>query len=360
MLPLAERARLSALHSYEVLDTPPEPELDALAAAAARVCGTPVGLVSLVDRRRQFFKAHIGVSLVETAREGSFCSHAIQQQKPLVVVDAMLDSRFSRHPLVLSAPHIRFYAGAPLITSGGAAIGTLCVLDWVPRTLDEHQVDLLQVLAAPVVAALERRKMDLTRARVRETLEEELRNRLTDLSHAGADVHDDRGLAIFAGAESALQVVDDCVDALAPASEVSLQRRPVDLAQLGQSLVAVLEDSGQGRPIFTAAGDCRGTWDPDRLAQALSAILEDVMAAGPGVRIEARGDEATVSLYLQRPRLARRSVLLALRLDLARTLIEAHGGSIDERPSTSGLTLVVSLPREPSARRQEPSLDAER
>ena len=350
MLPLAEAARLSALRSYEVLDTPPEPALDALAAAAARVCATPVGLVSLVDRMRQFFKAHVGVSLVETEREGSFCSRAIQQQKPLVVVDATLDARFSRHPLVLSDPHIRFYAGAPLVTSRGAAIGTLCVLDWVPRTLEERQADLLQILAAQVVEVLERRKADRARQRVRQAMEEDLRHRLIDLSHAGAEMQDERGLGIFASAEGALQVVEDCVDALAPPPETSLRPRAMDLAQLGQSLVAVLEESGQGRPIFTAAGDCRGRWDPDRMAQALSAILEDTLAAGPGVRIEARGDDATVSLYLQRPPVGHRSALLALRLDLARALIEAHGGSIDERPSTAGITLVVSLPREASAR----------
>jgi hypothetical protein len=347
MLSVAEGARLSALRSYEVLDTPPEAALDGLAAAAAGVCGAPVALVSLVDRDRQFFKARFGSALVQTPRDGSFCSHAIQQNSPLVVSDARSDLRFNRHPMVLNDPHIRFYAGARLITSDGAPIGTLCVLDWVPRSIDDRQTRILELLADQVVAMLERRKADLTRQRVRKALHEDLKERLIELSRVGAAMQDDRGLAVFGGAEAALQVVDDCIDVLAPPAAAALQRRPVDLAHLCQSLVEALQEPHTAAPLFSATGDCRGHWDPDRIAQALSAILEDVLSGGPEPRIEARGHETTVALYMNRPRIGARSPLLALRLDLARALIQAHGGSMDERPRGSGVTLVVTLPRQP-------------
>ena len=344
MLPVAEAARLGALRSYEVLDSSAEPRLDVLAEAAARVCGTPMGLVSLVDRDRQIFKARFGVALAEIEREGSFCGHAIHQQTPLVVPDAQLDPRFSRHPLVAGEPFIRFYAGAPLISLGGPAVGTLCVLDRVPRTLDPQQISLLQLLAAQVISFLEQRKADLARRRMREVLQDEMKRRLTDLSRLGAEMQDERGLAVFAAAEGALQVVDDCIDVAAPPPASSFQRRTVDLAQLAQSLIEVLHH-GSVRPLFSAAGDCRGRWDPDRIAQALSAFLDDALSAGPGLRVEACGYNSMVSLHVQRARASARPALLALRLDLARALIQAHGGSVDERPSAGGVALTLSLPR---------------
>jgi GAF domain-containing protein len=131
-VPHHERARLAALHRNRILDPLPKRDFDAL---AAQICGTPMALISLIDATRQWFTAKVGITAAETARDDAFCAHAIVQSDPLMVPDARLDSRFVDHPWVTGPPHIRFYAGAPLVTPEGDAIGTLCVLDRVPRQL---------------------------------------------------------------------------------------------------------------------------------------------------------------------------------------------------------------------------------
>ena len=153
-----ERARLAALHRYRILDTLPERDFDALAALAAQVCGTPMALISLIDATRQWCKAKVGITASETARDDAFCGHAIAQSDLLVVPDARLDARFVDKPWVTGPPHIRFYAGAPLVTPEGEAIGTLCVLDRVPRQLTPEQGEALRVLSGQVMAHLESRR----------------------------------------------------------------------------------------------------------------------------------------------------------------------------------------------------------
>ena len=153
-----ELARLAALARYSVLDTPPEQAFDDLTALAAQVCATPMALVSLVDEHRQWFKARVGLDVCSTSREVAFCDHALDGTEVLVVPDAALDPRFAGNPAVTDDPHIRFYAGAPLITPDGHVLGTLCVLDTVPRLLDAQQLQLLAALARQVVAELEHRR----------------------------------------------------------------------------------------------------------------------------------------------------------------------------------------------------------
>ena len=157
-LPPDEPLRLAALRGYGVLDTPPERAFDDLAAVAAGVCGTPVALVSLVDEARQWFKAKIGTDLAETCRDLSFCAHAICRPELMVVPDARLDPRFSHNPLVTGPPGIRFYAGAPLVDPDGFALGSLCVIDVVPRELTKVQADALSALARAAVDQLLLRK----------------------------------------------------------------------------------------------------------------------------------------------------------------------------------------------------------
>lgn len=153
-----EEESLAALWHLEVLDTSPEPEFDALVHAAAQVCSMPTSLVSLVDMDRQWFKARFGFDGPdETARGLSFCAHAVLSDDLMVVDDASSDARFASHPLVRGAPFIRFYAGAPLRLSSGVRIGTLCVLDRVPRKLEVAQRHALERLAVAVVRALEGR-----------------------------------------------------------------------------------------------------------------------------------------------------------------------------------------------------------
>ena len=153
-----EAQRLKALHHYRILDTDPEQAFDDLTLLASQVCGTPIALISLVDEDRQWFKSRIGVPELETARSVSFCAHAIQQPGLFIVSDASTDARFRDNPLVQGDPHIRFYAGAPLVTREGDALGTLCVIDRRPRALTEDQKQALAALQRQVQAQLELRR----------------------------------------------------------------------------------------------------------------------------------------------------------------------------------------------------------
>jgi anti-sigma regulatory factor (Ser/Thr protein kinase) len=154
----SENARVEALRSYKILDTDPEKAFDDLTVLASHICETPIALISLVDTDRQWFKSRVGVSITETAREVAFCARAIQQSDLFVVPDATKDPRFSSNPLVVSDPKIRFYAGAPFASSSGYPLGTLCVVDMVPRELSDSQRNALQALSRQVQAQLELRR----------------------------------------------------------------------------------------------------------------------------------------------------------------------------------------------------------
>jgi GAF domain-containing protein len=157
-VPANEIKRLKVLWQYEVLDTVPEEVFDDLTELAARICEAPIALISLVDEKRQWFKAKVGLSVNETSRDVSFCTHAINQTDLFIVPDATADARFANNPLVTSDPKIRFYAGAPLITPDGYALGSLCVIDKVSRELRHEQKQALRILARHVVSQLELRR----------------------------------------------------------------------------------------------------------------------------------------------------------------------------------------------------------
>lgn len=161
-----EAARMSALRALEILDTEAEAQFDNLTRLAADLCALPIALVSLVDSERQWFKSRVGLDAPETPREHAFCAHAIHGDDVMVVEDATRDIRFANNPLVTGEPNIRFYAGAPLITRDGHALGTLCVIGDAPRTISAQETRALETLAQQAMTLLEYRRVsrDLSEA----------------------------------------------------------------------------------------------------------------------------------------------------------------------------------------------------
>jgi diguanylate cyclase (GGDEF)-like protein len=169
-----ETKRLHAVESLSLLDTPPEADFDEAVRLAASICNTPISLMTIVDRHRQWFKSKIGLDIDETPRDQAFCAHAIGRTTPLIIRDAHEDERFVENPLVTGNPNIRFYAGMPLHTSDGYSIGTLCVIDTVPRELTPQQESALTVLGRQISTQIELRTRNKL---MRELLEENQRIR---------------------------------------------------------------------------------------------------------------------------------------------------------------------------------------
>lgn len=190
-MPPTEAERLAALERYRILDTEPERTFDDLTMLASQICGTPMALITLVDADRQWFKSRIGIEPLETSRAISFCSLAIQQEALFIVPDAREDARFRDNPFVTGDPHIRFYAGAPVRTPDGHALGTICVVDTVARTLSAPQVEALDALRRQVQSQLELRRhvLELQRAiEERDRAQEAQARLIADLRAAHEDV----------------------------------------------------------------------------------------------------------------------------------------------------------------------------
>jgi GAF domain-containing protein len=169
-IPANEAERLTALREYEVLDTEAERAYDDITALAAYICAVPVAMISLVDESRQWFKSRLGVNRKETPRDVAFCAHAILQTEPLIVRDALKDERFADSSLVTRSPHIRFYAGFPLTTPDGFALGTLCAIDRKPRHLSDQQKAAMTALSHQVMALLDLRRVSRHLAHALETV----------------------------------------------------------------------------------------------------------------------------------------------------------------------------------------------
>lgn len=157
--PENESERIEKLKSYNILDTLPEKDYDNITSIAAQICGVPIALISLVDDKRQWFKSHHGLNATETPKEYAFCAHAINNlEAPFIVQDARKDVRFHDNPLVVEAPNVIFYAGVPLKSNDGLALGTLCVIDNKPNLLSQSQIESLSALSNQVMNLLELRK----------------------------------------------------------------------------------------------------------------------------------------------------------------------------------------------------------
>lgn len=244
-LPPDEAQRLAALQAYDILDTLPEQDYDDIAHLASAICGTPIALVSLIDKDRQWFKARVGLDVPETHRDLAFCGYTILNPKqPMIVTDTFKDERFHDSPLVSGDPHIRFYAGAPLVTPRGEALGSLCVIDRIPRQLTEIQIQALNILSRNVINKLEliRANRDLSQNnQTMEGLVQKLSESNTELDKfAATAAHDMQeplrtiaGLASFMGDEYANAMPADAKDSLEDMklSVVRLQQLTRDLLE---------------------------------------------------------------------------------------------------------------------------------
>ncbi|HWH00191.1 MAG TPA: GAF domain-containing sensor histidine kinase [Pilimelia sp.] len=326
--PADEPARLRALHELNVLDTPPEPDFDHIVALAARICGVPMSLVSLVDADRQWFKARLGVDQAEVSRDASFCAYAILGRDLMVVPDATRDARFADNPAVTVNPGVRFYAGAPLVTTDGYPLGTLCVVDAEPRRLTVDQLRALRALARQVTAQLELRHLATTLRRASDRLHAferriddfaglaagELRAPLTGVRAylarlAGGEEPDpDLAEAVRAAARrhapALSRLVDDLLMVAGAEGEPGLRMRQVDLTRLTERAVQAVRPIANAKQVWMLhqpGPDLPVLADPVRLEQALMHLLfaavkytpeggrvqvATEVEAGPAVRVE--------------------------------------------------------------------------
>ena len=356
-----EDARLAALESYDILDTAREQAYDDFTTLAAAICNTPIAIISLIDKQRQWFKSQIGLDVNETPRDQAFCAHAIVDRQTLIVGDATMDARFHDNPLVVGNPNIRFYAGAPLITGDGHGIGTLCVIDRVPRTLTPEQIHSLEALSRQLMTHLDLRRANIA---LRETetakkkfvahVSHELRTPLTSIRGALALVLDgdatldqDSRELLSAGHRSAnrlLALVNDLLDLERVGSgELSVEKRPCDLR-------AVLERAGDTmRPIAADAGialsfaptSLRLNADLERLTQVVINLLANAVRFSPrggtvAVTVEPHGDHVDVIIDDQGP-----GVPASFRESIFEPFKQVEGSAAHKKGGT-GLGLAIS------------------
>jgi signal transduction histidine kinase len=325
-VPTDEQDRLRALRDLRIREGEPEPEFDDIVRLAATICGTPESLVSIVDVDRQWFKARLGSGPSQTPRDEAFCAHAILGHSLLVVPDARVDRRFVDNPQVTREPGIRFYAGAPLVTATGHALGTLCVTDSVPRQLNLGQLRALRALARQVTALLELRRYAIGAAREAarrqevERLQDDLipliralRHPLDDLRHCvevlrdldfcPADLALQIGASAHARAPDLLRLLDDLLRIAEPeVAEPVPHRRPVDLNSLADWAtreIRPLADAKDIRFRLDAGPAARVVADPRWLAQALGHLLFTAVKVTPyagQVRVRVIGGPAAPTL----------------------------------------------------------------
>ena len=315
----AEAERVAALHSYGVLDTPRESDFDDIVEVVSAICDAPISVINLIDRDRQWFKAEVGLGVRETPLPASICAHAILQPDLFVVPDTLLDRRFSDNPLVVGDPRLRFYAGALLETPEGLPLGTICVLDYKPRELDDKQKALLRLMARQIMKLFELRKIANTNAssltaatkegELREqfiaVLGHDLRNPLASIS-AGIELLQrgtskvERTLGLMKGSVVRMSaLIDDIMDFAKGrlGNGVDLSRSDVRLEPILRQVVDELQVTAPDRRIECPVSLDRPIHcDPGRLGQLLSNLLANALTHGASthpIRIDARIDGDT-------------------------------------------------------------------
>ncbi|GAA2577906.1 GAF domain-containing sensor histidine kinase [Winogradskya consettensis] len=395
LLPEDEIARLAVLHDAEVLDTLPEEDFDDIALLAAEICGTPMGLVSLVDEDRQWFKAKVGLDLDETQRDISFCAHALGGHEVLEVPDARIDSRFSENPLVTGERNFRFYAGAPVVLDGTHSVGTVCVIDHEPRELTAEQRRALRSLARHASVQLELRRYAKHAGNIADRLRQldrmkdsflanvshELRTPLSSIrGYLEMLLEDDfdaetsqRFLAVMQrNSDRLLRLIDDLLTVARLSDDgLALDLNEVDLAELVHQVTSSCRPLAEHREVklrdrtaspLPARGDAR------RLQQALNhLIVNAIKFTAPGGEISVTssiGGEPELIItdtgvgippgelphvFDRFFRSAAADTMAApgpgLGLAIVRSIIDAHHGSIhlDSEPGL-GTTVRLTLP----------------
>ncbi|WP_433307094.1 GAF domain-containing sensor histidine kinase [Actinoplanes sp. CA-030573] len=389
----AEGRRLAALHRYEVLDSAPEADFDDIALLAAQLCRTPSAAITLVTSDRQWPKSAIGFEGCDISREHSFCAHAMRGTEVMQVPDTLLDPRFRTNPLVTGEPYLRFYAGAPLVTSDGEPLGSLCVLDHEPRLLNPAECAGLRTLAKHVMAQLELRQyargLDRANERLRDAdrvkdefisrITHELRTPLTSINgylEVLGDVPPQDGHEFLArirrNSDRLMALVDDMLlAAQAGQSALVLRRTVIDLAELARAAVARNEvlAAGRGLRLWADAPEPVPVHaDEQRLGQALERLVLNAVKFTPRgdirVRTAALGDEALLEVRdtgigigpadrervlapFRRTADAERHEVqgAGLGLSIVKAIVDAHGGALAiESDPGRGAAVSIRLP----------------
>jgi len=408
-LPDDEQMRLQALREYAILDTLPEGAYDDIARIAAHICDTPIALLSLVDKERQWFKSRFGIVVEETSRDIAFCAHAILEPNELfVVADTADDERFFDNPLVTCDPKIRFYAGAPLVSSSGYALGTLCAIDQKPRELDEHQADTLKALARQVEAQLElrlaiRREQDIRREleyshaclakksseleSVYHNVSHELKTPLTAAREFVSLVHDGVGGELTTAQRKRLGTALECCDRLtflldnwmetvrSETGKLELHKEPTHIDQLVAGMVAtydvlaakkgiklelkpnapsVVADVDAGRIEQTLANLISNAvkfTDPSGLVRARTgtngdSVFIEVSDNGRGIRASHQKDIFSPFFQAEHSDTSQKQGM-GLGLHVCRSIVEEHDGELTLASELGvGSTFTVWLPIE--------------
>ncbi|MGI4859652.1 MAG: response regulator, partial [Janthinobacterium lividum] len=292
LLPDVEARRLDALSDLDIVGSAPELAYDDIVVLASQICQTPIGVISLVEGERQWFKARVGLTLSETPRQSAFCAHAILDPAHVMVVeDTHLDPRFRDNPFVLDEPRIRFYAGAPIVTQDGHALGTVCVLDHVPRTLDAAQDRALQALARQTAALLQLRRLSAAQAARTEALQRRVTEALADDQHAHAGLRQSQRVAAVGQLTSG--IAHDFNNLLQTVN-VSLQliaRKTDDPERVRRWTASALEAVSQGAKLTAQLLSFSRSQAPERKPLPVDAALRGLTellqrALGPEIRLD--------------------------------------------------------------------------
>lgn len=296
-IPPDDDVRLAALQRYDIVDTDRDPAFDRITEMATRIFNVPIALVSLVAEDRQWFKSTCGLDETETPRGHAFCSYTVFNRRPLVIEDASRDPRFAANPLVTGPPHIRFYAGAPLMTPDGQALGSLCLIDSQARSIDTGDLFVLEQLADLVMDEMElrlalqdARRANGERIELVATVTHEVRNPLTAALGLAEILASDDGLGVEARAlagmiRESVRDADQIIGDLLMLSRLDrdsfeIDTRSVDVAHEVNAVLSSFDDAFWNRVVFDRAVSANVEADPLRFRQILRNLLSNAERYG--------------------------------------------------------------------------------